>query len=78
MLIASEYFLNISMKNELLVFGNSGIVSVLEPRLNLKRVQSMYNAFLIKMQLYCINLKLKNLILMLTSQAISSFFFTAS
>lgn len=51
MLIASEYFLNISMKNELLVFGNSGIVSVLEPRLNLKTVQSMYNAFLIKMQL---------------------------
>lgn len=55
MLIASEYFLNIAMKNELLVLKKNGIISVFEPRLNLKNMQSMYNAFLIKMQLYFVN-----------------------
>lgn len=55
MLIATEYFLNIAMKNELLVYKNTGVISVFEPRLNLKEIQSMYNAFSIKMKLYFVN-----------------------
>lgn len=37
-----------SIKNELVVLKNTGVVSAVHPEINFKNLQSMYGAFLIK------------------------------